>query len=405
MEHYIGVIGILFLLLVAYLLSNNRLAISIKTILWGLGLQLAFALLILKTRVGLPFFKFFDSSIKKLLEYADKGGDFLFSSFITGQVEAPIINFAVRVLPTIVFFSALMAFFYHIGIMQWIVKLIAKVFQKTMKTSGSETLSVVGSIFVGQTEAPLLVKPYVKNMTKSELMTIMVGGFATVAGGVMAIYVKMLHQIPNIAGHLMAASIMSAPAAIVVAKIMYPETQKSETEGTLNTNIEKTANNSIEAIGDGAIDGLKLAANIAAMLIAIVGMVALINGMLHFINTSLSEIFGYMFQPLAFLMGIPWSESHVFGTLLGEKIVLTELIAYKDLAILRSNNEISDRSATIASYALCGFANFASIGIQMGGISAIAPNRKKDISKLVLKAMVGGAIASWITACLAGLIL
>lgn len=405
MLHFIGIVGILFLLAIAYLLSNNRKAISIKTVLWGIGLQVVFALIILKTKIGLPFFTFFDKTIKKLLEYADKGGDFLFSSFVTGQVEAPIINFAVRVLPTIVFFSALMAFFYHIGIMQWIVKMIAKVFQKTMKTSGSETLSVVGSIFVGQTEAPLLVKPYVKNMTKSELMTVMIGGFATVAGGVMAIYVKMLENIPNIAGHLMAASIMSAPAAIVVAKIMYPETEKSETEGTLNTKIEKTANNSIEAIGDGAVDGLKLAANIAAMIIAIVAMVALVDGMLNFFNTSLAQLLGFVFQPLAYIMGIPWSESHVFGTLLGEKIVLTELIAYKDLAILKQEGNISERSSIIASYALCGFANFASIGIQMGGISALAPNRKKDISKLVLKAMVGGALASWITACLAGLIL
>lgn len=405
MQHFIGVLGILFLLMVAYLLSNNKKSISLRTVLWGLGLQVIFSLVILKTKIGLPFFTFFDKTIKKLLEYADKGGDFLFSSFVTGQVEAPVINFAVRVLPTIVFFSALMAFFYHVGVMQWIVKLIAKFFQKTMKTSGSETLSVVGSIFVGQTEAPLLVKPYVKNMTQSELMTVMVGGFATVAGGVMAIYVKMLGSIPNIAGHLMAASIMSAPAAIVVAKIMYPETEKSETEGTLKTKIEKTANNSIEAIGDGAVDGLKLAANIAAMIIAIVAMVALIDGILSFFGTSLAQILGYLFQPLAYLMGIPWSEAHLFGTLLGEKIVLTELIAYKDLAVLKEQNAISDRTAIIASYALCGFANFASIGIQMGGISALAPNRKKDISKLVLKAMVGGAIASWITASLAGLIL
>lgn len=405
MQHFIGVFGIIFLLLVAYLLSNNKKRIPIRTVAWGMGLQVIFSLIILKTKIGLPFFTFFDKTIKKLLEYADKGGDFLFSSFVTGQVEAPIINFAVRVLPTIVFFSALMAFFYHIGIMQWIVKIIAKVFQKTMKTSGSETLSVVGSIFVGQTEAPLLVKPYVKNMTQSELMTVMVGGFATVAGGVMAIYVKMLGSIPNIAGHLMAASIMSAPAAIVVAKIMYPETEKSETEGTLKTKIEKTANNSIEAIGDGAVDGLKLAANIAAMIIAIVGLVALVDGLLSFFDTSLAQILGFIFQPLAYIMGIPWNEAHMFGTLLGEKIVLTELIAYKDLAVLKQDNAISERTAIIASYALCGFANFASIGIQMGGISALAPNRKKDISKLVLKAMVGGAIASWLTACLAGLIL
>jgi CNT family concentrative nucleoside transporter len=405
MERFTGLIGIAVLLGTAYLMSNNRSKIDFKLVLWGLGLQLGFALFILKTPIGLPFFEFFDMLIKKLLSFSDMGGDFLFASFVTGKVEVPLINFAVRVLPTIIFFSALIAVLYHLGIMQFVVKNIAKVVQKTMGTSGSETLSVVGSIFVGQTEAPLLVRPYIKGMTKSEIMTIMIGGFATVAGGVMAIYVAMLRDIPGIAGHLMAASIMSAPAAIVVAKIMYPETEESETKGTLSVNVEKTADNAMEALGDGATDGLKLAANIGAMLIAFVAMIAMIDAILSFGDTSLAEVFGFIFRPLAWCMGAPWEEAKILGTLLGEKIVLTELIAYKDLADIRAAGELSDRTAIIASYALCGFANFASIGIQMGGIGGIAPSRKKDIAKIALKAMVGGAIASWITASIAGILI
>ncbi len=405
MFKFIGIVGLVVLLFVAFLVSNNKKKIDYKIVIKGALLQLAFALLILKTPVGLPFFNFFDSVIKKLLAFADKGGDFLFASFVSGQVESPIINFAVRVLPTIIFFSALMSLLYHLKVMQFIVKGLSKLMQKLLGTSGSETLSVVGSIFVGQTEAPLLVKPYVKNMTKSELMTVMVGGFATVAGGVMAIYVKMLDNIPGIAGHLMAASIMSAPAAIVISKIMFPETEDSESKGKVDMVANDTDSNVIEAIADGAVDGLKLAANIAAMLIAIVGMVALVDGLLSLVNTSMAEIFGFFFKPLAFIMGIPWSEAGAFGTLLGEKIALTELIAYKDLGVMLKNNEISQRTAQIASYALCGFANFASIGIQIGGISGIAPNKKKDVAKLAMKAMLGGALASWMTACIAGILL
>lgn len=405
MERFIGVLGIVVLLLVAFLLSNNRKKINYGIVLKGFGLQLVFALVILKTPIGLPFFKFFDVAINKLLSYADKGGDFLFASFVTGQVESPIINFAVRVLPTIIFFSAFMSLLYHLGIMQFLIKGISRFVQKVLGTSGGETLSVVGSIFVGQTEAPLLVKPFVKSMTKSELMTVMIGGFATVAGGVMAIYVKMLSHIPGIAGHLMAASIMSAPAAIMIAKIMCPETEKSLTAGNVVLKDEKHDCNAVEAIADGAIDGLKLAANIAAMLIAIVGMVALVDGLLNLIDLSLSQLLGFVFKPLAYLMGVSWGESGAFGTLLGEKIVLTELIAYKDLGEMVNNNQMSDRTAQIASYALCGFANFASIGIQIGGIAGIAPNQKGKVAKLAFKAMIGGALASWITACVAGIIL
>ncbi len=277
--------------------------------------------------------------------------------------------------------------------------------QKTLKTSGAETPSVSANIFVGQTEAPLMIRPYIDAMTKSELMAVMVGGFATVAGGIMAVYVIMLSDVPGIAGHLLAASIMSAPAALVIAKIMYPETEEPATKGYVKIEVEKTAGNAMESISQGATSGMKLAANVAAMLIAFVSMVAMINALLGLLDTSMEEIFGFIFRPLAWTMGAPWNESAALGTLMGKKIVLTELIAYGDLKDLRVAHEISERTAIIASYALCGFANFASIGIQLGGIGGIAPKRRKELAKIVFKAMIGGALASWLTATIVGILI
>ncbi|NIA18588.1 MAG: NupC/NupG family nucleoside CNT transporter [Simkaniaceae bacterium] len=400
-----GILGIIVLLALAHGISVNRKAINYRIVVWGLGLQITFALLILKTPFGKPFFELIDQLIRKLLSFSDAGSDFLFKSFGTGVVEGPLMNFAFRVLPTIIFFSSLMAILYHIGVMQWVVKWIARGMQKTLKTSGSETLCVSANIFVGQTEAPLMVRPFISEMTKSELMAIMVGGFATVAGGIMAIYVKILSDIPNIAGHLMAASIMSAPAALVVAKIIYPETEESKTAGDLKINVPSVADNSMEALAKGATDGLKLAANVGAMLIAFVAIIAMINSILGLAGLSLQQIFGWVFSPLAWSMGAPWKESQILGMLMGEKIVLTELIAYADLSNLRAEQLISERTAIIASYALCGFANFASIGIQLGGIGGIAPERRKDLAKLGLRAMFGGALASWLTATIAGIII
>ena len=405
MERLIGILGIIVLLGIALAMSNNRNSIPWRLVAWGLGLQLLFAIFILKTPMGQPFFGAVDTVFKKLLSFSDAGSDFLFKSFSAGVVEAPLMNFAFRILPTLIFFSSLITVFYHLGIMQFIVKWIARAMQKTMGTSGSETLSVSANIFVGQTEAPLTVRPFVSKMTKSELMAMMVGGFATVAGGVMAIYVKMLEDIPGIAGHMMAASIMSAPAALVIAKIIYPETESSETMGELNITLEKKDDNVMEALSHGATDGMKLAANVGAMLVAFVAMIALVNAILGLIDLSLQQILGWIFSPLAWTMGVPWSDAGTIGTLMGEKLVLTELIAYGDLAELRSTNSISDRSAIIASYALCGFANFASVGIQLGGIGGIAPERRKDLSKLAMKAMIGGALASWLTATLAGILI
>jgi len=406
MDHLIGILGIVVLLAIAFALSNNRKQINMRIIGWGLGLQAIFAIFILKTPIGGPLFGFLDKTIRKLISFSDAGSDFLFKSFVPDVgYHVAMVNFAFRALPTIIFFSSLMAVLYHFGIIQMIVKWIAKAMQKTMGTSGSETLSISANIFVGQTEAPLIVRPFIQQMTKSELMAVMTGGFATVAGGVLAIYVMWLTDIPGIAGHLLAASVMSAPGALVVAKIIYPETESSETMGDLKINIEQKSTNAMEALGDGATSGLKLAANVAAMLVAFVSLVAMINYLLGFAGTSMESILGFIFKPLAWTMGVPWSEAGTLGTLMGKKIVFTELIAYGDLKELMSTGAITDRTAIIASYALCGFANFGSIGIQLGGIGGMAPERKKDLAKLVTKAMVGGALASWLTATIAGLLI
>lgn len=401
-----GFLGIVVILSIALIMSNNRKKINYRLVLWGLGLQMTFALFILKTPIGRPIFSFFDKIISKLISFSDAGGNFLFTSFISEVgFHSALVNFAFRALPTIIFFSSIIAVLYHFKIIQFIVGWIAKAMQKTMGTSGSETLSISANIFVGQTEAPLMVKPFIENMTKSELMAVMVGGFATVSGGVLAIYVQWLTDIPGIAGHLLAASVMSAPAALVVAKIIYPETEVSQTIGGLSINLERESTNAMEALGNGATDGLKLAANVAAMLIAFISIIAMINYILGYANTSIDQILGFIFRPLAWTMGVPWDESEIMGMLMGKKIAFTELIAYGDLKKAIASNEISDRTAIIASYALCGFANFGSIGIQLGGIGGMAPSRKKDLSKLVTKAMIGGALASWLTATVAGILI
>ncbi len=405
MGSLLGILGLFTLLSIALLLSENRSAINLKTVLYGLIFQLVFALFILKTPFGAPIFSFLDKSINILIGFSSSGSDFLFRSYIDGVgFHSGLINFAFSTLPTIIFFSSLVAVLYHFGILQAIIKFIARRMQLTLDTSGSETLSVAGNIFLGQTESPLMVRPFVSKMTKSELMAVMTGGFATVSGGVLAIYVSWLTDIQGIAGHLLAASVMSAPAALVVAKIIYPETEESQTMGDVSVNIEQTNINAMEALSNGATDGLKLAANIAAMLIAFISFVAMVNYFLSFGGTSMEEIFGVIFRPLAWTMGVPWNEAQLVGMLMGKKIVLTELVAYGDLQNLIRDGMISERSAIISTYALCGFSNFASIGIQLGGIGAMAPERKKDLAKLVTKAMFGGAIASWLTATIAGLL-
>jgi CNT family concentrative nucleoside transporter len=323
--------------------------------------------------------------------------------------------FAFHILPTIIFFAALMSVLYHFGIIQKLVQAMAWIMARTMGTSGAESLSAASNIFVGQTEAPLVIKPYVSEMTRSELMAIMTGGFATIAGGVLAAYVRFGVD----AGHLLAASVMSAPAALMLAKIIYPETEKSKTSGKINLQVEKQTANVIDAAVAGAGDGLRLAVNVGAMLMAFISLIAMLNfglghidEIINFVtfqatsfhwNLSIKQILGYIFAPFSFFMGVSWKDILEVGNLLGTKISLNEFVAYIELTNLKES--ISPRSFIIATYALCGFANFSSIAIQIGGIGSIAPNRRSDLAQIGLKAMLGGALASWLTATIAGMLL
>lgn len=425
MHRFVGVLGILVMLSFAYLLSSKRRKINWRTVGWGFGLQVVFALLILKTTPGKWVFSKCNDIIIAILGSAQEGASFVFGNLVNTFVEVGVINsdgnftrvndlvvnngmaiFAFSVLPTIIFFSALMSILYHYGIMQRIVSFMATLMSKTMKTSGAESLSAASNIFVGQTEAPLVIKPYLGKMTLSELNAVMVCGFATVAGGVMAAYVGLLKDaVPNIAGHLLAASIMSAPSGLMIAKIIMPETEISDTAKGAAIAIAKTTRNGIDAAAAGAGDGLRLALNVAAMLIAFIGVVALVNLALAQISKdlSLAVIFGRVLAPLAWSMGISWDDATKFGDLLGTKLMVTEFIAYMKLQTYAAS--MSVKSEIIATYALCGFANLGSIGIQIGGISALAPERRSDLAKLGLRAMVGGALASWITACIAGILI
>ncbi len=368
----------------------------------GTALQIVFALIILKTEVGRSVFDFVGAGITRFLDFTDAGATFVFGE------RFKEFYFAFKVLPTIIFFSSFITVLYYFGILQKIVSVFAKVMMKTMGTSGAESLSASANIFVGQTEAPLLIKPYVAAMTKSELMAVMTGGFATVAGGVMAAYVGMGVS----AKHLLAASVMSAPAALVMAKLMFPETEKSVTAGKVEIEVERPWANSIDAAASGAADGLKLALNVGAMLIAFVALIAMID----FPITKLGQLFGYdtwslrallgiVFQPLAWVMGVPWSEAPQVGTLIGIKTAVNEFVGYIEMQKMVGAGELSERAQIIATYALCGFSNFSSIAIQIGGIGSIAPERKSDLARLGLRAMVAGSLACFQTATIAGFLL
>lgn len=432
-----GFFGIFVLIGIAWLLSNNKKKINYRVIIWGLLLQIVFAIIILKTGPGQAIFFFARAFISKLLSFTDAGASFLFGNLYRGdpdivkqiggagplQVHDSVsgqfidigIIFAFHILPTIIFFASLMSVMYHLGIMQKVVQAMAWIMAKSMGTSGAESLSAAGNIFVGQTEAPLLIKPYVSDMTVSELMAIMVGGFATIAGGVMAAYVRFGID----AGHLMAASVMSAPAALLMAKIIYPETGEPKTRGMVKLPKDITTSNVIDAAAAGAADGLRLALNVGGMLMAFIALIAMINfglekidDVINFItfhntqfnwNLSLKKILGVLFSPIAFFLGVSPKDILNFGNLLGTKISINEMIAYLDLASLKG--VISERSYIIATYALCGFANFSSIAIQIGGIGGIAPERRSDLAKIGLKAMIGGALASWLTASIAGILI
>lgn len=404
MQQAISLLGVFSMVGVAWGLSSEKRRMPWRIVLLGTGMQFLFGVVVLRTSFGRWVFSVMNDVVLKVLSFTHEGSRFLFGDYLDLKF-----SMALNVLPTIIFFSSLMTLAYHLNLMQPVVRAIAWLMQRTLKTSGAETLSTAANIFVGQTEAPLVVKPFIAKMTESELMAVMVGGFASVAGGVLAAFVGMLHeQIPNIAGHLMAASVMSAPAALVVAKVMIPETRTPETANSVTMHVERPDANAIDAAARGASEGLFLALNVAAMLIAFMAIVALINYVLGLIWAPLSMqlILGWVFWPFAFAMGIPANECTTVATLLGEKTVLNEFVAYGHLAELVSQGvTLSERSRTIASYALCGFANFGSIAIQIGGIGGMAPERRGDIARLGLRAMIGGTLAAFMTACVAGVLL
>lgn len=430
-----GIFGLVVLTGIAYLFSTNRKAINWKLVGIGIALQLVFALLVLKTGPGEALFKTIGGGFAGLLNYTYVGSEFIFGTLgiPPGRESSFGFVFAFQVLPTIVFFASLMGILYHFRIVQPIVKGMGWFMAKTLGISGAESLSAAANVFIGQTEAPLVVKPYIPTLTKSELMTLMTGGMATIAGGVLAAYVLFLGgpseaEQAIFAGHLLSASIMSAPAAIVMAKILVPETGTPETFGDVTMAIERTEANGIEAAAAGAADGLKLALNVGAMLLAFLCLLALANGILgwlgnpsifgmrpydlnaaiesmsggRFEGLSMEAIFGYFFAPLAWSMGVETADILEFGRLLGEKIAVNEFVAYASLGELRG--VVSERTIIIGTYALCGFANFSSIAIQIGGIGPIAPERRSEIASLGMRAVIGGALASWMTATIAGVL-
>ena len=428
-----SLLGLLALTGLAWALSTNRSLIPWRVVIYGTTLQVVFALIILKSAVGAQFFDTVNTVVIALLGYTVDGARFVFGNLVdnnvpigtgepgngsfvaaTGQVANTGSFFAFTVLPTIIFVSSVMTVLYHLGVMQKVVRSVAWVMQKSMRTSGAETLSCAANIFVGQTEAPLLIKPFVERMTVSELMAVMTGGFATVAGGVMAAYVGMLVvYFPDIAGHLMAASVMSAPAALVCAKLMVPETEKAETANTLEVAVARPDVNVIDAAARGASEGLGLALNVGAMLLAFVALIFMFNGALGWMgglvgieDLTLERILGWALAPLAWLMGVSWADAPMAGGLLGIKTVLNEFYGYLRLAgMLQGEGTMEPRTAIILTYAMCGFANFSSIAIQLGGIGGMAPSRRHDLSRLGLRAMIAGTIASFMTATIAGMIL
>jgi len=506
-QNWISLLGMFALIGIAVLVSNNRKKIRWRIVFWGISLQLVFAVLVLKTTIGRQFFSAFNDIITGLLKFTVTGSEFVFGNLAHGYTTVTDVNnavigtagnlgyFAFNVLPTIIFFSSLMSVMYYLGVMQWIVLFFAKIMKYFLGTSGAETLSASANIFVGQTEAPLVVRPYVDKMTTSELMCVMTGGMATVAGGVMAAYVGMLNQyFPDIAGHLLSASILSAPAALVMAKIIVPETGTPETAGGVSLKMEKTDANVIDAAANGAGQGMQLALNVGAMLIAFIALIAMLNFVVEWgtdavdrirpggiddrivvsqsvdfivsgvepgdlitangTSMTVSEIldphtlrvgdkvpasitadftitnghgdnhgvgndlildqgwefsfqllFGYIFWPFAWLMGVPRDDCFNIGILLGEKLVLNEFVAYMHFAEnLKQGVPMSPRAVVIATYALCGFSNFSSIAIQIGGIGGIAPRRRKDLAKLGIKSLIAGTLACFMTATVAGLL-
>lgn len=426
MYQWVSLLGIGGFILCAYALSKNRARIDWYFVAKALLLQSTLALLVL----GVPFlnvpgplafvFEGANGVILKILNFSDDGSRFLFGSLLDTDKHGFIVAFTI--LPTIVFMSSLMSVLYHVGLMQWVVQFFAWLMHKTLKVSGAEALASAANIFVGQTEAPLVIKPYLKKTTSSEMFSIMVGGMANVAGGVLAAYVGFLKDlVPNIGGHLLTASVISAPAAIMVAKILLPETHTPETLGKIPENSESPHTNVIEAAANGASEGVGLAINVGAMLMAFIALISLVDYLLVSAGAamsfqdwapalsennrqlSLGWIMSWVFSPISFMMGIPWSDVGLVSAILGKKTVFNEFVAYLDLA--QAGSQLTPRSLIIASYALCGFANFSSIAIQIGGIGGLVPDRKKELARLGLLAVVGGSLSSFITACFAGFLI
>ncbi|HEX5475973.1 MAG TPA: NupC/NupG family nucleoside CNT transporter [Vicinamibacterales bacterium] len=405
-------VGLIVILAIAYSFSTNRRAIDRRTVAWGLTLQILFALVVLKTTVGQRVFQTLGTAINKLLDFAFVGSSFVFGPLgdktVWPQIMTKVLGpggaqysviFAFQVLPTIIFIAALFAILYYFGIMQVVVHFFAVLMRRVMQASGAEALNVAASIFMGQTEAPLTIRPYLPAMTESELMTVMTSGMAHISGGIMAAYI--LFGID--AKHLLTAVIMTAPGTLMMAKIFVPETEVPETRGTVRLAVERTDVNVIDAAGRGTSEGLQLALNVGAMLISFLALIALVNALLGVAHLSLQQIFGWVFAPVAWSMGVPWHDAPTIGNLLGTRMALNEFVAYSELGPLKPL--LDPKSFTIATYALCGFANFSSIGIQIGGIGALAPTRRHDLARLGLRAMFAGTLANFITATIAGFLL
>ena len=405
-------VGLIVIMTLAYALSSNRRAIDRRTVAWGLVLQVVFALLVLKTTAGQALFQRLGAMINRLLDFAFVGSSMVFGPLGDKEVWPRVMTtvlgeegarygvvFAFQVLPTIIFIAALFAVLYYFGVMQVIVRLFAILMRRVMKASGAESLNVAASIFMGQTEAPLTIRPFLPRMTESELMTVMTAGMAHISGGIMAAYILFGIE----AKHLLTAVIMTAPGTLMMAKIFVPETEQPETMGSVRLHIERTDVNVIDAAGRGTSEGLSLALNVGAMLISFMALVALLNALLGLGGLSLQQIFGWVFAPIAWSMGVPWRDAPVIGNLLGTRMALNEFIAYSQLGPLKDT--LDPRSFTIATFALCGFANFSSIGIQIGGIGALAPTRRHDLARLGLRAMLAGTLANFVTATIAGFLL
>src|SRR3954464_13412211 len=404
--------GLIVIMTIAYRFSTNRRAIDRRTVAWGLGLQILFALIVLKTTVGQQVFKSLAAVINRLLDFAFVGSSFVFGPLGSKEAWPRIMTtvlgaegaqygviFAFQVLPTIIFIAALFAILYYFGVMQLVVRAFAVVMRRVMRASGAESVNVAASIFMGQTEAPLTIRPFIPRMTESELMTIMTAGMAHISGGIMAAYILFGIK----AEHLLTAVIMTVPGTLMMAKMFVPETQVPETMGTVKLQVERTDVNVIDAAGRGTGEGLQLALNVGAMLISFLALIALVNAVLGLAHLSLEQIFSWVFAPIAWAMGVPWRDAPAVGNLLGTRMALNEFVAYAKLGSMATT--LDPKSFTIATFALCGFANFSSIGIQIGGIGALAPSRRHDLARLGLRAMFAGTLANFITATIAGFLL